>query len=469
MLTRREWIAAGGAGVVSGQSQRPNVVLLMTDQQTIAALSAAGNPHVRTPNLDRLAREGMRFENSWCASPVCGPSRSSLLTGCYPTTSGVEYNGQSMRAESPTVGELFRNAGYETAWAGKWHLPAAYPGIRIPGRDSKQPMSARGFDFLPFSVERAPLMAFGDFTDEPIARAAADFLKRDRDKPFFLGVSLHNPHDICYWVMDQLAPEHPSRAEFDVPESKLPPLPPNHRIAPDEPEFIAMCRRRKVYGPENTYTTNWDDIRWRRYLYGYYRMTERVDKACGLVIDALRDSGRERDTILIFTSDHGEGMSAHSWVVKLMLWQEVVSVPLLWRWPGRIAAGKVNRSAMANGVDLLPTLCDLTGIEAPRTVHGQSLAPVLMGKAQAARSSVFAQLAPDTADRTMQGRAVRSARYKYVRFSKGANPEMFFDLQHDPGEIRNLAGDKESARELGRHRDLMQDWLGRTGDSFRLS
>jgi arylsulfatase A-like enzyme len=196
-------------------------------------------------------------------------------------------------------------------------------------------------------------------------------------------------------------------------------------------------------------------------------MTERVDSAIGVVLSALRNTGQDRDTILVFTSDHGEGMAAHSWVVKLMLWEEVVSVPLIWRWPGRIPAGRVNRSAFACGVDLVPTLCELAGVTVPGKTHGVSLAAVLQDKTPAGHHSLFAQLAPDTKDPTMQGRAVRSSRYKYVRFSTGARPEMLFDLKLDPGETRNLAGDETSGRELNRHRELLQEWQARTGDEWR--
>ena len=255
----------------------PNVVLLMTDQQTLGALSAAGNPNVRTPNLDRLARQGTRFEHSWCASPVCSPSRSSLLTGCYPTATGVVYNGASIRPEVPTLGEAFKAAGYQTAWAGKWHLPVGFPGARSPTRQSAA-VSARGFDFLPFRMPDISLAPFGDFTDEPIAEAAAAFIRHEHAQPFLLGVSLHNPHDICYWVMDKLPPSHPALAEFEAAEANLPPLPGNHLPSRDEPEFIGACRKRPHYGEENTYTAAWDEMRWRRYLYGYYRMTERVDR-----------------------------------------------------------------------------------------------------------------------------------------------------------------------------------------------
>jgi arylsulfatase A-like enzyme len=402
----------------------------MTDQQAISAISAVGNRYVETPNIDRLVREGMRFENSWCTSPVCCPSRSSLVTGCMP------------------------------------HLTAGFPGVQTP--DGPAPIfGARGFDFPPYPVKEKRLIAFGDFTDDPIAQAAAAFLREKRTRPFVLGVSLHNPHDICYWIVDQLPAEHPSAGKPDAREPSLPPLPKNFATSPDEPEFIARCRVRNYYGAEIKSTPRWDELRWRRYLHAYYRMTERADRGVGVVLDALRDAGHEDNTIVVFTSDHGEGLAAHQWVTKLMLYQEPLSVPLVFRWKGRIAAGKADRRNFASGMDVMPTVCDLAGIPLPKPVHGTSLRPVLEGRGGRLRDSAFAQLAPDMKDKAMQGRTVRTERFKYVSFSWGKNPEMLFDLKQDPGETRNLASSRRHRGELERHRALLGRWINQTGDHYR--
>jgi len=263
-------------------------------------------------------------------------------------------------------------------------------------------------------------------------------------------------------VMDKLPPHHPARAEFGVAPDKLPPLPGNHLPGPQEPEFIGMCRRRDHYGEENTYTPKWDELRWRRYLYGYYRMTERADASLGLVLQTLRSQGLDDNTIVMLTSDHGEGMAAHRWVVKLMLWQEVVSVPMIWRWPGKIPADRVEKRSLVSGIDIVPTLCDLAEIQPPRVQHGDSLAPALRGGRPLKRESLFAQLAPDTKDHSLQGRAVRTGKYKYIRFSTGGNPELFHDLEADPGETRNLAKDPSHAARMSKHRQLLDDWTKKT-------
>lgn len=440
MITRRELLLSGSAAMAA-PVRRPNILVILTDQQTGAAMSCAGSRYLRTPNMDRIAREGTRFANCWCTSPVCSPARSSLITGLWPTASGVVYNGDHIREGVPTIGDICRQAGYDTAWAGKWHLPAAYPGTQ-GARD------AHGFRFLPFSVPEGR-QAFGEFTDDPIANAAAAYLRQKREQPFALFVSMHNPHDICHWVMDKLPEGHPLRTELTVAERDLPPLPANFQRMADEPEFIQRCRTREYYGEENTFTKRWDETHWRRYLYAYHRLVERVDLNVGLLLDALEESGQGDDTIVVFTSDHGEGSAAHQWVVKLMLWQETLSIPMIVRWRGVIPQGRVDSTSLVSGADLTPTLCDFAGLPVPAGVQGASFRMPLK------RGSVYAQLDPDTKDHSVQGRAVRTREFKYMSFSSGVHRELLFDLKNDPGETRDLSRSSRHAKILAEHRRLI--------------
>src|SRR5262249_297080 len=158
----------------------------------------------------------------------------------------------------------------------------------------------RGFDFLPFPTAERLLTAYGDSIDGPVADAAARFISRKRASPFLLGVSLLNPHDICYWIVNKLPKGHPSAAPIDIPNPDLPPLPSNFGATPEEPEFIGRCRERSYYGEENIATKNWDELEWRRYLWAYYRMVERADRSIGTVLNALRDAGIEDQTIVVF-------------------------------------------------------------------------------------------------------------------------------------------------------------------------
>ena len=424
---------------------RPNILFLFTDQQSARAMSCAGNPHLSTPHMDRLAAGGTRFAQAYCAAPVCGPSRSSLLSGCLPHETGVLVNGLSPDTSLANMGEIFQAAGYDTAWSGRWHLPDN------PGRGGQM----RGFEVLHDPEVR---LGLGGTGDGPVTEAASQFLQRRGERPFLLGVSLCNPHDICHWIMD--APPPPADA------GGLPPLPANFELDPGEPEFIQQCRRRPYYGQEGTRTGDWDQVQWRAYLAAYYRFTEEVDGHIGRLLDTLRECGLEEDTLVLFTSDHGEGMAAHRWVVKLMLYEEPMRVPFIIRWPGVVPAGTVDQQRLVSGVDVLPTLCDCAGVARP-AVTGQSLKPLIEDPGDIGRALLVAELCPDTENLAMQGRMLRTRRYKYIAFSQGRDPELLFDLQTDPGETRNLAPDPAMTGELRRHRGLLEAWCAEGGDSFR--
>ena len=169
------------------KKKKPNILFIFTDQQTLRAMSAYGNPYLRTPNMDGLASQGVRFIQSYCTSPVCSPSRSSLITSRMPHETGVIYNGTTPDSTIENMGEIFRKAGYNTVWAGKWHLPESYPQTtktEIPG-----------FKLLPF-LGPEKISGRGEYTDTPLADAAVKFLKGNKKEPFLLAVSFHDPHDI---------------------------------------------------------------------------------------------------------------------------------------------------------------------------------------------------------------------------------------------------------------------------------
>jgi arylsulfatase A-like enzyme len=420
---------------------KPNVLVILLDQLTRRALSLYGNAYVQTPHIDALASGGMRFDRAYCASPVCGPSRCSLLTGLMPHETGVEVNGPEMPVDIPNLGDVFRAGGYLAAYAGKWHA-----GER------------RGFDFLGPEYSQGVDPRFGTETDPVWVDQAIGFIKEKHTQPFLLVTSLHNPHDICYWIMDQgqLTPE-PGLDD-------LPPLPPNFVRDQNEPEFITTCRARTHYGNEANWTVDWDETDWQKYLFGYYRLVERVDEQVGRVLLALDDAGLTDETLVLLTSDHGEGVAEHEWVVKLMLYESVVGVPLIVRLPGVIDCS-VNKHALIAGVDLLPTLCDFAQIDCP-SVTGKSFVPCVMNTDLLGRDYVVSHLATDTQRLEMQGRMVRSEWFKYVVFSEGDRPELLFDLRVDPGETVNLSCGSKYQNVLTQHQALLKAWCRETKDPF---
>jgi arylsulfatase A-like enzyme len=386
-----------------------------------------------------------------------------------PHETGVDYNGAAVLPSIPTLGEVFREAGYETAWAGKWHLGVSYPGIPFAMKPRPDSGQARGFEVLPVAVDRSHLSRYhyGAFSDEPVADSAISFMDRKRNRPFLLAVGLHNPHDICGFVSNTLPDYHPChRGAGHLRPDQCPPLPDNFEPDPEEPEFITRCRKRRAYGPELAATGEWGETQWRAYLYAYYRLTERVDATVGRILAAIRTRKLEENTLVVFTSDHGEGVAAHRWAVKLMLFEEVVGVPLLLRWKGVVPRSRV-QTTVTSGFDLLPTLCDYAAVKPPAVLRGRSLRPLVENGRWDDRPFVPAELAPEPGEREMQGRMLAGEHFKYVVFSQGRNPEMLFDLRRDPGEKNNLARHSAFRGELEHHRSMLNRWMQEANDPFQ--
>ncbi len=438
-MQRRDFLQLS-AVAAQAQSRRPNVLVILTDQQTHHAWSGARNPWLSTPAMDSIASRGTVFEEAYCNYPVCSPSRGSIFSSRLPHETGVMTNGKGIHPEIPTMGEIFRAAGYRTAYAGKWHLPKSFDGMTA-------------FEKI------AGGHALGAKMDEPVADACSAYLTRSNSDPFLLVASFMNPHDICDWIRQHPdTRNHPNRAQF-------PPAPQHLNVDPNEPELLQYHRTAgyDLMSQAVGIASKWQRDDFRHYLHDYYRMVETVDKQIGRVLAALRNSGAMDNTVIAFTSDHGEGMGAHRWVQKAAFWEETVRVPLMFSGPG-IAAGHRSRD-LTSLLDLLPTICDYAGIPADPNFRGLSLRPSLEAKAQP-RDYITSHLRLGTEDK--EGRMLRTQRYKYNCFSKGKNREQLFDLEIDPGESRNLALEATSGELLIQHRALLAIELKKTKDYFVL-
>lgn len=469
MINRRDLIKMGGITVASllkprssTKQDKPNILFIFTDQQTWRAMSCAGNPHLRTPAMDRLASEGVLFEQAYCTSPVCGPARGSMLTSRMPHETGVEWNDRSsLKSDIPNMGHIFRKHDYHTLWAGKWHLPESYP-LRA---GSKQ-RQIDGFELLPFydSSKNYPEWGYGDVTDEPLADAVVEFLKKPHHRPFLLGVSFCNPHDCCY--LTRRPERYPDAEAITGP---LPPLPPNYEIQPDEPEFTKK-RRYEIdhYGDEILLSKDWGRQQWRCYLWNYYRMTERVDATINKLLKALDDTGLTDNTLVLFTSDHGDGVASHRWTAKLSLYEEASHVPLIIRWPGHIPAGKKDSTHLISHLDVLPTFCEYAGIPVLSSFRGRSMKSIIDNPRAELRHYIITELADDNLNKSRKGRMVRTSQYKYNVYSSGARNEQLFDLKYDPGEMQNLAYEPAMQTIVKEHRDLLLTWIKETDDTFQM-
>lgn len=464
-----------------GKRDKPNIVLIFTDQQNAEMMSAMGNPNLQTPNMDRLAKRGVLFKNAYCTSPVCGPARSSIITGRMPHETGVEWNGGAIKKNIKNVGEIFRAKGYETVWGGKWHLPESYP-----QRSTSKQKTIRGFDLLPFRDPKTENWMLGSETDPPLTNAVVKYLdNRKTEQPFFLAVSYHNPHDICFyprkkgWVSenDSLLPIRFYDFQYKLPEvigehprniSGLPDLPKNYKVNKNEPEFITDKRRyHREYGLETHLAfQEFDDLEWQGYLNAYHELTERVDVEVGKILDALEANGLDENTIIVFTSDHGDGAAAHKWAAKLSLYQEASTVPMIVSYPGKVPTGKIDDKHLVSQIDIVPTLCDYAGIEPDVPFTGKSLRSIIEDPKEDWRDYIVVELADYKPDPTRKGRMVRTAQYKYNIYSKGKRNEQLFDLSKDKGEKNNLAFTGDYADVLKKHLKFLREWMKETDDNF---
>jgi len=443
-LTRRDFVKVGGAAVLTAgevlapafteaRSRRtgtkPNILLIVTDQQHIDTIAAGGCPHVSTPALDRLLKSGVSFTNSYSPNPLCSPARSAILTSRTSSETGVYVNGRPIHSGISNVGQWFRQeTDYDTVYAGKWHLPQTYTTM-IPG----------------FTVINTGIGGFGNMCDTAVSRACEGYLRnRSKSKPFLMVASFMQPHDICEWL--RLNTENPQRLRYPELKDVLPELPRNFEFDPNEPETVRKKRRR-----DDPAIGGWEKEQWRYYRWSYYRHIEMVDAEIGRVLQTLEETGYVKNTLIILTSDHGEGMGHHQMVRKNSLYEEAVSVPLVFSLPEQIQQECIDRKHLVSGLDILPTICDYLGIRTPKNIRGRSLRRILEGKSGRANEFVISEVLSNS------GRMVRTDQYKYVVY-KNDKPEQLFDMKDDPGETRNLAPEAQFASTLKNHRDILKQW-----------
>ncbi len=412
---------AGAAPVRKAAAPKPNFLFILCDQLGLDAIGAHGDADVRTPNLDRLIKRGTTFLESHSTNPVCSPARSSLLTGRMTTETGVISNGRPIHQSCPNLGQWFARAGYEAIYCGKWHLPAGYQ-AKVPG-----------FATLPARSGQ------GDLSDTAVSHACEAYIRnRGRDKPYLMIASFLQPHDICYWGnVRQL--RMPRGLPFEQIRDELPKLPPNNKARPKAPQWL-----------DRRCTNDYSDEQWRYYLYIYSRMVEMLDADVGRVLRAVEDAGQADNTVIVFTSDHGDGRGRHMHVSKWYPYDEAVKVPMILSCPGRIAENTKDTSHLVSGLDVMSTLCDFAGIKPPDHARGRSLRPLLEKKNVTWREFVVANFGID-------GRVVRSDRYKYVHF-KDDPVEQLFDMKADPWETKNLYDQARYASVMKDHRKLLKDF-----------
>jgi choline-sulfatase len=413
-------------------ADRPNVLIIYTDQQQYGMMSVDGHLTLHTPAKDNLAKSGARFTHAFCITPQCSPSRAATITGRYPHQVNMMGNhgnpSPSLDAALPTLGKIFKNAGYATAYFGKWHLGGELESYGFQQADQKL---------------RGP----------ELADHVADYLKSyDGSDPFFLVASFINPHDVY---------EHPKKGErpLDTARTNMP-----ASIADDlskkpwpQSHFLREDQGKKVAG------FNHDD--WKQYIRHYESLVEKIDGHFAVMLEALDQNNLRENTIIVLLSDHGDSAGAHGLPFKYpAMYEELIRVPLLIAYPQKIQAGSTVDHLVTN-LDLFPTLCDLTGVEPPAGLMGESLGPLLTGNAKAWRDAVICEyygkqnwMAPI--------RMIRTERWKYCLYQR--HGEELYDLHTDPHEMHNLATAEDHQTLKARLKNQLNRWMIETNDPFAL-
>jgi len=428
---------------------RPNILIIMTDQQTADAMSIAGNKDLYTPAMDKLAQNGVRFTRAYCAQPLCSPSRTAIMSGKMPYETGFTGNAPEKDGQWPEdllmMGKIFQNGGYKTGYVGKWHLP-------VPTAKKSQ----HGFEYIENTN-------FLDYNDAATPSFCARFIKENKSTPFLLVASFLNPHDICEWARDE-------DLKMDVlkdapPPDQCPPLPANWEIPANEPKIVRD--QQKTVGLRTYPSVNYTPEKWRQYRWAYNRLVEKVDGYIEMVLASLKKYGIEKNTIIVFTADHGDGYAGHSWNQKQILYEESAKIPFIISKIGEWQP-RTDDMLVCNGIDIIPTICGFTGVEKPASLKGIDISKKIANPTQNLRETLVIET--DFADNEellgISGRAVISKDFKYIVYNKGDLKEQLFNLTTDPGEITNLAVNKSYKKQLVDMRNYLKQWCKKNGDSF---
>lgn len=448
----------------------------MADQWRRQACGFMGEDPVKTPNLDALAAQSMVFTRAYCAAAVCTPARGSILTGRYPQSNGIINNGTAMHKDETTIAHVFRNEGYSTGYIGKWHVAGRPPSRPVP------PGERGGFEYWcgnncshdNFQMHHTtgvdtPVTSRG-FVPDLETNLAIDYIRRTRERPFLLFVSWAPPHPGTAPPDGNSGVNSPYEAEAKAEN-------PEAGVYAAPKEFTSMYTGVKLSRP------NIADVRMTGHvkrLYsnpdvpppaGYFGAITALDRNLGRLMRALEAERLRENTIVVFTSDHGEMMMSHGLFGKHVWWEESISIPFMVNWPKRIPAGKCG--ALFNQPDIMPTLLSLAGMGVPDTVEGRDFSPALRGKRvvgpEATFVSIFDERDPKL-DAAKGWRCIRTAKYLYAveagRRSAPGTAKYLFDMEADPYQMKPLdvsGGKNPVAQELSAK---LRAWLVAHDDPF---
>lgn len=421
---------------------RPNILVILPDQMRGSAMGIAGDPDVQSPHIDRLAREGILFKRTYANVPVCCPARAILLTGTYPHVNGMVANDLRLRESEITIAEILRDAGYRTGFVGKWHLDGGPrepgfvpPGPRRQGFGFWAAYECHHQHFLPYYFRDTPeVILVPKFEPEASCDFAVEFLTaQPRDKPFFLMVQMGPPHDPYGAPDDYMRRYDPEKI---TPRKNWRP---GSEVRPGANAIPAKYRRPDM--PGGTYVKTGG----KEELAAYCAAITALDDQVGRLLRTLKETGQDENTIILFTSDHGDMLGSHGMRRKRKPHEESAGVPGILRWPARIPKGRTVDTLFSH-IDMPATLLGLAGLPVPANFQGADLSRVALGQTTAGPDAVLLQIfVPFNPDGiATPWRGVITDRYTYARYENA--PWVLFDNRADPWQMTNLAADPAHAR-----------------------
>lgn len=506
--TRRAFLATAAAATAMATSasaapaparkrRKPNLLFLWTDEQRPDTIDVYGNRRIQSPNLSKLAAESVVFRNAYVSQPVCTPSRSTVMTGLWPHQTGLTQNNIALPETVRALPEIIDDADYRTGYFGKWHLgdeifaqhgfeewrsiEDGYWKYYREGRDASRKSSycewLKGLDHRPdtsrgdFSRDFCSRLPIEHCKPKYLEQEACDFLRRHRDEPFMLYVNFLEPHMPFSGPLNDLY----------KPEDVELPVNFNDPLEANEPESY---RARAATYSKELYEKRFDlntEAGWRQLIANYWGLVTQVDRSIGAILATLNDLGLAEDTIVVFTSDHGDMMGSHKLLTKGCMYQEAMCVPWIVRYP-RKGRGQRIVDGHVSHIDLAPTLLDLMGAHTQVDLPGKSLVPVMKGDAPAS-DPVFVQWTapaampegpnPGGAQRDLAGALGPSVRTVIapdgwkLSLSVGDRSQLF-NLAADPGETTNLFDHPDSKPVIDRLSAELRNWQKRVGDELVL-
>jgi arylsulfatase A-like enzyme len=450
----------------------------MTDDHASHALSCYGSKINKTPNLDRIAKEGMLFKNCFCTNSICAPCRAVILTGKYSHLNGVIDNRKRFDGSQQTFPKLLQKAGYETAMIGKWHLKTDPTGF-----DYWNVLPGQGAYYNPAMIEMGQRKKYTGYTTDIITDHCLKWLKgRKAGKPFCLMYHHKAPHrrwepgpkhlnmydDVTIPEPDNLFDDYSNRGRaakeqdmsiektMDKKDLKL--VPPGG-LNPEQKKLWDAAYNPKNEAFEKANLTGKELVRWKyqRYIKDYLRCIASVDDNVGRLLDYLDKSGLAENTVIFYTSDQGFYLGDHGWFDKRFMYEESLRMPLMVRYPELVKPGSVNENIVLN-LDFAPTFLDIAGISKPSDMQGRSIRRLLRGKKPKRwRKSMYYRYYEYPAVHSVKRHyGVRTDRYKLIHFYNDIDEWELYDLQKDPREMKNVYNDPAQAETVKKLKTELQ-------------